>query len=215
VGWRPAHGLFVGNCPSGCNRSAKPGSSAKGHFESKSEAASLRLCWSGPPPGADVLHLAFVLNNVLGSPACFEHHRRPPVGNRFPPNRPAKASASCGLAKQNTTTSLSSRRMEYVSGVADRIPAAQNITSRFTRSRTFSVGLRRPPFLRRRPKTTPECPSDAGYGLRCQSSAAIRPSPLRNPDGPLSASRSTRLHNVRLGSRRRPVPAMVSASADK
>jgi hypothetical protein len=68
--------------------------------------------------------------------------------------------------------------------------------------RTFCHGC-----LRRRLKTTPECPSDAGYGLRCQSSAAIRPSPLRNPDGPLSARRSTRLHNVRLGSRRRPVPA--------
>ncbi len=30
--------------------------------------------------------------------------------------------------------------MEYVSGVADRTPAAQNITSRFTRSRTLSAG---------------------------------------------------------------------------
>jgi hypothetical protein len=34
-------------------------------------------------------------------------------------------------------------------------------------------------------------------------------SQLRNPDRSLSATQSTRLHNVRLGSRRRPVPAMV------
>jgi hypothetical protein len=34
--------------------------------------------------------------------------------------------------------------MEYVSGVADRTPAAQNITSRFTRSRTFSPEAQRP-----------------------------------------------------------------------
>ena len=34
-------------------------------------------------------------------------------------------------------------------------------------------------------------------------------SPLRNPNRQLSATRSTRLHNVRLGSRRRPVPAMA------
>jgi hypothetical protein len=43
------------------------------------------------------------------------------------------------IAKQNTTKSLSSRRMEYVSGVADRTPAAQNITSRFVGPRTFSA----------------------------------------------------------------------------
>jgi hypothetical protein len=41
---------------------------AMGHFETKSEAASLPVYWSGPPPRADVLHLAFVLNNGLGSP---------------------------------------------------------------------------------------------------------------------------------------------------
>jgi hypothetical protein len=55
-----------------------------------------------------------------GSPACFQAHRRVPVGNRFPPKRSAKASASSGLAKQNTTKSLLSRRRECVSGVADR-----------------------------------------------------------------------------------------------
>jgi hypothetical protein len=50
------------------------------------------------------------------------------------PNGSANASASSGLAKQNTTNSLSSQRRKYVSGVADRTPAAQNITSRFSRS---------------------------------------------------------------------------------
>jgi hypothetical protein len=44
------------------------------------------------------------------------------------------------LGKQKTTKSLSSRRSEYVSGVADRTPAAQNISSRSTGSRTFSAG---------------------------------------------------------------------------
>jgi hypothetical protein len=46
------------------------------------------------------------------------------TGNLSPPKRWAKATASSGLAKQNTTKSLSSRRREYVSGVADRTPAA-------------------------------------------------------------------------------------------
>jgi hypothetical protein len=45
-----------------------------------------------------------------------------------------------GFAKQNTTKALSSRRTEYVSGVADRTPAAQIITSLFLRPRTFSAG---------------------------------------------------------------------------
>jgi hypothetical protein len=35
---------------------------------------------------ADVLHLTFVVNNALRSPACFQGHRRLP-GNRFPPKR--------------------------------------------------------------------------------------------------------------------------------
>lgn len=60
------------------------------------------------------------LNSALGSPACFQGHPRLPVGNCFPPKRLASASASSGSAKQNTTTSLSSRRREYVSDVADR-----------------------------------------------------------------------------------------------
>jgi hypothetical protein len=112
---------------------------ALGHFQTKSKAASLPVYWSGPPTRADVLHLAFVLNNALGSPACFQGRRQLPLGNRSPEKCLAKASASSGLAKQNTTTSLSSRRMEYVTGVADRTPAAQNISSLFLRSRTFSV----------------------------------------------------------------------------
>jgi hypothetical protein len=74
------------------------------------------------------LGLPFVLNNALGSPRCFQGYRRF-SGNRFPPKRLAKASASSGLPQQNTTKSLSSRRREYVSGVADRTPAAQNITA--------------------------------------------------------------------------------------
>jgi hypothetical protein len=70
------------------------------------------------------------------------------VGNRSPPERLAKASASSGLAKQNTAKSLSSRRREYVCGVADRRPVAQNITSRFLRPRTFSAGVMRPVSLK-------------------------------------------------------------------
>jgi hypothetical protein len=44
--------------------------SDKGHFQTKSKVASWPVYWSGPPTRADVLHLAFVLNNALGSPAC-------------------------------------------------------------------------------------------------------------------------------------------------
>jgi hypothetical protein len=65
--------------------------------------------------------------------------RRLPVAKSLPPKCSANASASSGLDKQNTTTSLWSRRMEYVSGVAERRPAAQKITSRFTGSRSFST----------------------------------------------------------------------------
>jgi hypothetical protein len=113
---------------------------ALGHFQTKSEAGSLLIYWSGPPTRPDVLHLAFVLNKALGSPRLFQGHRRLSAGNHFPPKRPAKASASSGLEKKNTTKSLSSRRREDVSGVADKRPAAQNITSRFKGSRTFSAG---------------------------------------------------------------------------
>jgi hypothetical protein len=42
-------------------------------------------------------------------------HGRRLSGNHSPPNRSQNASASSGLAKQNTTKSLSSRRREYVS----------------------------------------------------------------------------------------------------
>jgi hypothetical protein len=71
------------------------------------------------------------------SPACFWS---PPAARRQPPQRLAKASASSGLAKQNTTKSLSSRRTEYVSGVADRAAAALNVASLFLRPCTFSAG---------------------------------------------------------------------------
>jgi hypothetical protein len=43
-----------------------------------------------------VLHLAFVLNNALGWPACFVGHRRPPVRNR---KRLAKSSVSSRLGE--------------------------------------------------------------------------------------------------------------------
>src|SRR5215471_5407997 len=61
-------------------------------------------------------------------------YRRRVSDKRSPPKRSAKACASSGLAKQNTAKSLSSQRMKQVGGEADRTPAAQNITSRFTRS---------------------------------------------------------------------------------
>jgi hypothetical protein len=51
--------------------------------------------------------------------------RQRQLASGSPPKRLAKASASSGLEKQNTTKWLSSRRREYVSGVADRTPAAQ------------------------------------------------------------------------------------------
>jgi hypothetical protein len=51
-------------------------------------AASLPVYWSGPPTGADVLHVAFVLNNAVGSPACFWGPPRLPVA---PLNRSAKS----------------------------------------------------------------------------------------------------------------------------
>jgi hypothetical protein len=54
--------------------------------------------------------------------------------------RLAKVSASSGLAKQNATKSLSSRRREYVSCAADKAAAAVNITSLFLRPRTFPAG---------------------------------------------------------------------------
>jgi hypothetical protein len=74
----------------------------------------------------------------------------------------ANASASSGSAKQNTTTSLWSRRMEYVSGAADRRPAAQNITSPFTGSRTFSAGSS---SFRLDPKLLDDRPPILGVGL--------------------------------------------------
>ena len=58
------------------------GMSDWGHFQTKSEAASLPVYWSGPPTRADVLHLAFVLNNalrrvVVRSPLAVRERRAP------------------------------------------------------------------------------------------------------------------------------------------
>jgi hypothetical protein len=65
-----------------------------------------------------------------------EHLRHNPV-------RPlkcwAKASASSGLEKQNTTKSLSSRRKEYVSGATERVFANLRTAAPFLRPRTFSA----------------------------------------------------------------------------
>jgi hypothetical protein len=49
-----------------------------------------------------------------------------PARHSSPANRLANASAASGLAKQNTTKSLSSGRREYVSGAADNSGAALN-----------------------------------------------------------------------------------------
>jgi hypothetical protein len=97
----------------------------------------LPVYWSGPP---DMSSVPCVRREQRARvPACIQGHRQLPLGNRSPPKCLANASASSCSAKQNTTTSLSSRRMAYVSGVADRKPAAQNITSLFTGSRAFSA----------------------------------------------------------------------------
>jgi hypothetical protein len=90
-----------------------------------------------PPIRADVLHLAFVLIT-----ACFRVTTGCPSGRPgIAPHRTAwqTPTASTVLAMQNSTKSLSSWRTEYVSGVADRTPAAQNITSLFVRPRTLSA----------------------------------------------------------------------------
>jgi hypothetical protein len=91
-----------------------------GHFETKSEAASLPC--PVLPTWADVSAPCVRPEQRARVPACFQRHCRLPVGNRFPPKRSANASASSGLAKQNTTKSLSSRRGEHVSGLADKTP---------------------------------------------------------------------------------------------
>jgi hypothetical protein len=41
---------------------------------------------------------SFVLNSALGSPACFQRHRRLLIGNHSPPKRLVKAWASSGFA---------------------------------------------------------------------------------------------------------------------
>ena len=86
------------------------------------------------------LTFSFVLINGLGSLDCFQPSAGCPSSPTALHQALAKASASSGLAKQNTMKSLSSRRKQYASGVPDRTPAAQNITSLFARSRTFSAG---------------------------------------------------------------------------
>jgi hypothetical protein len=53
-------------------------------------------------------------------PACFEGYLRL-SGNRFPPKRLAKASASSDLEKQNNTRSLSSRRQGVRSTTVKRL----------------------------------------------------------------------------------------------
>jgi hypothetical protein len=55
-------------------------------------------------------------------------------------------------------------------------------------------------------RLTAEMTTDADCGVAPLGDVQ---SQLRNPDRLLSATQSTRLHNVRLGSRRRPVPAMA------
>jgi hypothetical protein len=63
----------------------RAGTSESGHFETKAQAASLLVYWSGPPTRADVLHLAFVLNNALGSPTCptARQRQKPAVDSHF------------------------------------------------------------------------------------------------------------------------------------
>jgi hypothetical protein len=87
--------------------------SAPGHFQTKSDAALLPSIWSGSPTGADVLHLAFVLNNALGSLARL-FSRSPLAARRqsLPSEALGKGLGVFRLAKQNTTKSLSSRRRE-------------------------------------------------------------------------------------------------------
>jgi hypothetical protein len=105
----------------------------------ESAAASLSVYWYARPPCANVLYVAFVLNNVFGSPACFQGHRRLRAGNGSPPKRSAKASAFSGFAKQNTAEALSPRRKKGVSDAANGAAAALNITSLFLRTPTFSA----------------------------------------------------------------------------
>jgi hypothetical protein len=57
------------------------------------------------------------LNNTLGSPVCFQGHRRLPVGNRFPPKRSANASASSGCADTERAT-VGARGRQIETGAA-------------------------------------------------------------------------------------------------
>jgi hypothetical protein len=101
----------------------KPGASAgEGRIPLQSDG-NVVLYWSGNRGGLRVAPLVFR--------GCGWTE-----GNCSPPKRSAKASASSGFAKQNTTKSLSSRRREYVSRAAGNASAAVNITSLFLRPRT-------------------------------------------------------------------------------
>jgi hypothetical protein len=78
--------------------------------------------------------------NLSGRPACSPQSHRSAAGDPFPAIALGKSPASCGLAEQNPTKWLSSRRIEYVNSVADRAEAAVSITSLFVRPGTFSAG---------------------------------------------------------------------------
>jgi hypothetical protein len=72
---------------------------------------------------------------------CCSTHAAPRLGARAQ-KRSANAPASSGLAKQNTTKSNSSRRIEYVSGGTDRVSAKPRTVSLFFSPRTLSADQR-------------------------------------------------------------------------
>src|SRR5215467_507474 len=107
-----------------------------GQLQTKSAAALLPVYWSGPPTRPDVSpprdrseQRARVPRLLSGSP--WQTLPTESIGKRLRVFR---------LGKAEQTKSPSSRRREYVSGVADRTPAAQNITSPFLTPGTFSAG---------------------------------------------------------------------------
>jgi hypothetical protein len=89
---------------------------------------------------------------LLGTEAGRHHHRAP--GKRSPPKRSANAAASSSFAKQNTKTSTSLRRIEYVSGAADRLSAKPRTASLFVRPSTAgsATWCGRAPGIRSTPK---------------------------------------------------------------
>jgi hypothetical protein len=64
-----------------------------------------------------------------------------PARHSSPAKRSAKASASSGLAKENTTNSLSSRRREYVSGAGTVDLIAKTLLKESGWGRRFQVSL--------------------------------------------------------------------------